>query len=329
MTVGVVGALGPDSFAENILSGLESIGLSGAWLGSTHLRFRSRVANSAWDYASLASHRFASTAQGDIPRNAGKANCQLVISVDPGLLPETVARLRGTGIPAVFWFPDPAGSVGRHLWLAAPYERIYLKDPALTHHLASLTGVDVQYLPEACNPLWHRATERDRPGDDPRLLMVGSMYPARLLLLNRLRRDGVPVTIHGPSPRGFLPRQLTSELHFGAPLYRGAKARRFRRALGVLNSMHPTEMNSVNARLFETAGCGGASITEYRPGLRELFEPGSEVLTFNTYEELVRAVRALEDDPSLAQRIGDAASARAHREHTYAHRLTRILTEVL
>lgn len=33
----------------------------------------------------------------------------------------------------------------------------------------------------------------------------------------------------------------------------------FREAAGVLNNLHPAEMNSVNARLFEATAAGGPS----------------------------------------------------------------------
>ena len=96
----------------------------------------------------------------------------------------------------------------------------------------------------------------------------------------------------------------------------------------MLNTLHPAEVEGVNARLFEAAGCGAAVLTEFRPVLPDLFNIDHEVLTFNDFDELVDQATRLLNEVGLGQRLGDAAALRAHRDHTYDVRLAAILERV-
>jgi spore maturation protein CgeB len=117
------------------------------------------------------------------------------------------------------------------------------------------------------------------------------------------------------------------ELYAKRSVFRQEKARTFRQATAVLNNLHPSEMASVNCRLFEATGSGAAVLTEYRDALPDLFDMGSEVLAFSRFDELMKHWNALVDDPELGTRIGDAAAKRALADHTYQHRLKVILTD--
>jgi spore maturation protein CgeB len=97
----------------------------------------------------------------------------------------------------------------------------------------------------------------------------------------------------------------------------------------VLNTLHPAELAGVNARLFEAAGCGAAVLTEFRPALPDLFDIDNEVLAFRDFDDLVFQATRLLNDATLARDLGNSASQRAHRDHTYDLRLNRILETVL
>jgi spore maturation protein CgeB len=98
--------------------------------------------------------------------------------------------------------------------------------------------------------------------------------------------------------------------------------------VAVLNNLHPAEDAGMNCRLFEAAASGAVVVTEERVGLRDLFAPGEEVLTFDTYDGLVTTLRGLLGDSAVGLPVADAAASRAHREHTYEHRLTSILDDL-
>jgi spore maturation protein CgeB len=76
-------------------------------------------------------------------------------------------------------------------------------------------------------------------------------------------------------------------------------------------------------RVFEAAGAGACLISDAWTGLDEFFAVGSEVLAAGDGEEVVEHLNAL--SPERARQIGAAAYRRVLAEHTYAHRVERVL----
>jgi len=326
MRIGVVGRLEPDMFGANVVDGVHDAGHVAVPLGPVRASRRSRVATRVADLALHALPRLDQRAQRRIVRAAADAACELVISVDARLIPESVAALRRNGARVAFWFPDAVVNLGRALMLMAPYDALFFKEPHLVDRLKALLDLPIFYLPEACNPRFHRPTVP--AGTEPCLVIAGNMYPSRVRLFERLIAKGIPLRAYGAA----IPRWITDSpvhgIHAGRPVWAEEKARVFRSAAGVLNNLHPGEVAGVNARLFEAAGCGAAVLTEFRPAVPALFAPGEEVLTFRDFDELVEQASRLLHEPGLTAQLGDAAARRAHRDHTLAQRVTAIIEKV-
>ena len=255
------------------------------------------------------------------------ADCEVIINIDSHLSPDAVTMLRKHGVRVAFWFPDCVLSMGRSLMLLAPYNALFFKEPHLIERLRSTLGLPAYYLPEACNPRWHK---RAGPaGGEPYLVVAGNMYPSRVTLLERLMDENIPVKIYGPKFPRWITAPRARSVHTGVYLAREEKKRVFRSAAGVLNTLHPAEIRGVNARLFEAAGCGAAVLTEFRPVVPDLFTVGDEVLAFNDFDELIQQATLLLNDSGLGARLGGAASVRAHRDHIYELRLSAILERVM
>jgi spore maturation protein CgeB len=238
-------------------------------------------------------------------------------------MPSVVRDLRRGGVKVALWFPDALLNMGRQLMLLAPYNAVFVKEPHLVDSLGAMLDLPLFYLPQACNPRHHRPLAT--PGTDPCLVMAGNMYPSRMRLLERLLAAGIPLRIYGPRfPRWAGPTPLR-EVHAGRSVFAAEKAQVFRSAAAVLNTMHPSEINGVNLRLFEAAGCGAAVLTEFRSTIPSLFSIGQEVLAYRDFDELVEQATRLLTEPGLGPKLGDAAAARAHADHTYDKRLAVIL----
>jgi spore maturation protein CgeB len=114
----------------------------------------------------------------------------------------------------------------------------------------------------------------------------------------------------------------------GRYIVREEKSRVFGEALACLNTFSLAEGNSLNCRAFEIAGAGGLHVMEARPIVNECFDPGKEVLTFSTFEELIDHLSRAGEAPREMESIRADAARRALSEHTYRHRIERILALV-
>lgn len=325
MRIGIIGPTWPDSFAANVIEALSVMGHDPVSLGSSYSLgglYTTRFAGAIRPLLPALDERM----QERIVRTALGNECEIVINLEQRLMPGVVERLRGHGAKVALWFPDPLTNLGRQLVLLAPYDALFFKEPHLVGRLRALLDLPVFYLPEACNPRWHRPLAV--PGTEPHLVIAGNMYPSRIRLLERLMASGIPLRLYG----GNFPRWVRGtplrEVHAGRCIFQEEKARIFGSAAAVLNTLSLGEIDGVNARLFEAAGSGAAVLTEFRPTLPELFDIGDEVLAFSDFDELVTQAERLLADPGRSVKLGDAAALRAHEDHTYEKRLAVILEKL-
>jgi spore maturation protein CgeB len=156
-------------------------------------------------------------------------------------------------------------------------------------------------------------------------MIAGNLYYYRQEILQQLGEFDLKIW---GSPTDWLVDRLGSR-HQGRPVYGDEKAKAARAAKICLNTLHYAEINSLNCRAFEIAGCGGFQLVSGVPVLAEHFEPGEELATFATIDELIEKARYYLSHPDEAARIARNGQLRAHRDHTYEKRLEQIITLML
>lgn len=326
MRVGVVGPVGPERFADNVGDALHRMGHVVTQLGPARARSGSGAVSRAAAVVREALPGLDSRVQHRIVRTALAQGCEVIINVDLRLMPDAVSRLKRGGARVAFWFPDHVANLSRQLMLLAPYDALFFKDPHIVERVRATLGLPVYYLPEACNPRWHRPLVP--AGTEPYLVMLGNMYPYRVRLLERLIAKGIPLKLYGDGFPYWIGESSARAAHTGRCIFRAEKANVFRSAAGVLSTMHPAEIAGSNGRLFQAAGSGGAVLTEFRPAVPELFAVGQEVLAYHDFDDLLGQATRLLNEDGLTARLGDAATRRAHRDHTHDLRVARILEKI-
>jgi hypothetical protein len=321
MRIGVVGPVFPDSFADNVADSLRRMGHDAVALGSTYRTNSSRV-GAALTQLAQSSPTASLRLQRSIVARATSRRYDVVITVEGTLMPEAVRQIRDNGSTLALWFADAVSSLGRQFMFLGEYDLICFKDSELVRRCRAMLDAPVLHLPEACNPSWHRPTD---VAIEPVVVVAGNMHPYRLRFLERLVQAGIPLRLYGPRWPRWLRSELLAPLYTGEYLARDDKARVFRAAGAVLNTLHPGELASVNCRLFEAAGCGAAVLTETRPDLDEMFDVEKEVEAFDSVDEAVDRLRWMLGHPDEARAMGDRAAERAHVEHTYDVRLDTLL----
>jgi spore maturation protein CgeB len=98
--------------------------------------------------------------------------------------------------------------------------------------------------------------------------------------------------------------------------------------LNLHSSVHTDRLVSggdfVNPRTFEVAACGAFQLVDERGLLPELFAP-DEMATFRDLDGLREGIRHFLTHPEERRAYAEKARQRVLREHTYAHRMQRLL----
>jgi spore maturation protein CgeB len=79
-----------------------------------------------------------------------------------------------------------------------------------------------------------------------------------------------------------------------------------------------------NMRLFETTGVGACLVTDWKENLKELFEPGKEVVTYRSAAECIEKIKWLLDNPLERENIARAGQNRTLHDHTYERRAAEL-----
>jgi spore maturation protein CgeB len=328
MRIFVVGAnYGPDSMEKHVLAALTGMGhivqaynardiIAGAFPGV-------RIINAL-------AGRFLREPE----RLQEKTICHAVDIFQPDLVltllgsmlsPKTIAKMRHvTRAKIVCWCQDQMTTLGRQYLLGAEYDHVFVKDHYLVDLFKAMLGIDVHYLPEACNPKVHRAmpvgeAEQREYGCD--ICTYGNLYYYRQTIMQSLA--AYDVKIWGNVPDWLINRVPGMVMNRG--IYEIEKAKALSAARITLNTLHFGEINGLNARAFETAGCGAFQLMSASPAIGEHFEIGKEVETFSDRHELLSKVEHYLQRPEEVARFRVAAETRAHRDHTYELRLGELL----
>lgn len=253
----------------------------------------------------------------------------LVLNVDYRLAYPIVAGLRAlTGAPVAFWFPDSPGNVRKETYLFAGYDALFFKDSVMVERYRKTLGLNAHFLPQGCNPRWHRPVgPLAGPARPPSVVVAGNMYATRFVLVEELVRRGLDVKVWGSSWSRWLPANERVRAGYqGRPVFREEKARTFRSASVVLNNVASHEGDGLNTRLFEAAACGSIVLSEFRARLPEFFEIGSEVSAYEDLDGLERTARELSEmSHADREKMAAAASQRAHADHSYGRRFEQLL----
>jgi spore maturation protein CgeB len=90
----------------------------------------------------------------------------------------------------------------------------------------------------------------------------------------------------------------------------------------------PKTVEQIKGRNFEIPLAGGFQLTNYVIGLEQYLKIGEEVAVFTTPEDCVTQIAAyLADEPGRARLIS-AGRERVIKEHTYLHRVEKILEKI-
>lgn len=245
--------------------------------------------------------------------------------------PEAVVVVKGDTLGEEFW--DAVHGLPRITWLYDEVRRTGWTIDRLSEvgPLATYSGLDdldfeaadlnSRHLPLAYD---HRLVPTPTGRRTADISFIGARYPAREHVLTALHDQGVPVRAHGrdwsshPVDRLRTWRLSTPDVPAGRDIPRATAYDVMAASAATLN-LHG-DQDGFTMRTFEAAGVGAVELLD-RTDVEGLYDPGTEVLTWSTPEELAELCRRVLTDSAWTDTIRTAARARTLAEHTFDHRV--------
>jgi spore maturation protein CgeB len=261
---------------------------------------------------------------------------QLVVNQGMTLDPATVRRVREAGIRTVDWFSDYPAEFERGLEAAPAYDAFHIASSWAAARHREAGHANAHWLPFGCDPRAHGALASTPSAEVSRwsrrrIVMVGSHYPERQILLRHLR--GLPVDIWGPGWERAAADPHVAPMIRGGALRPGAWRDLYAGAAAVLNihygAFGPPFVSGdmANTRVFEIPACGALQIVDRQRDILRLFREEEEFLGFGSGEELRVRVEQVLADPAAFRGIASAGRRTVLSEHTYVDRVRVLLGE--
>ena len=169
------------------------------------------------------------------------------------------------------------------------------------------------YMTEGANPEIHKPYDVEKSID---VSFVGQCYGNRPAIIQALKDRGITVEAFGDGwPNGSLSTEEMVRIYSRSKINLG-----FGGVAGHRGTF------CLKGRDFEIPMSGGLYFTEHSPELERVFKPGKEILTYQTFDELVTKIQYFLAHPDEADSVRQAGALRARAEHTWEMRFEKIFT---
>jgi spore maturation protein CgeB len=250
----------------------------------------------------------------------------LVLVVGNGLLSaDTASELRrGSSAKWVQLLDEDVAQPDEASSEAMAYDHVFVGSTGGLSRLQQRGIVHGHYLALGCDPSVHKPL-RARGVFRANVVFAGAASNRRERLLTELVEFGL--ALWGPGWRrtglkDYCRGELPNHEDF-VRAYAGATV-----AVNVHRSGpedRTGDSTGVNRRTFELAAIGVTQVVDARPDLPQHFEEGTEVLIYNTPEELKGQVKRAVQEDKYRERLAGNARQRALRHHTYMHRMADLI----
>ncbi len=244
-----------------------------------------------------------------------------------------LARLRQLNIPIAFWFVEDFRTLKYWDRVAPYYDYFFTIQRGEFHERLGKAGARcVAYLPQAAAPLHHKPlalSTEDKKLHGSDLSFMGAGYNNRRAFFSGLldydfkiwgtEWDLASVVGQRVANKN---RRLNPEEYI--KIFNASKIN-LNLHSSIMDSGIDPKGDFVNPRVFELAACGAFQITDMRGELPALMQPGKEIETFSSLEELREKIDHYLIHPEGREAIAHAGRERALEDHTFERRMEEML----
>ena len=249
---------------------------------------------------------------------------------------ESLADFKRMNIPVAFWFMEDYNVLTYWKTFAPLYDHFFVIQRGTFSTILDQMGVNHHYLPLAAEPDVHKPlqlspSEQTEYGSD--LSFVGAGYPNRRQFFSSLLEEdfklwGTEWDLNSPLARVLQRNGGRISTEDCVKIFNASKININLHSWMDFNGINPNG-DFVNPRTFEIAAAGGFQLTDPRSELNQLFDIGTELITFSDFADFQRKKEHYLSHPDETASIAENARRRVLAEHTYRHRMQEVLRVVL
>ncbi|VAX21658.1 hypothetical protein MNBD_NITROSPINAE02-787 [hydrothermal vent metagenome] len=253
------------------------------------------------------------------------------------LSPALLGRIKALGAPVVFWFVENYRTLPYWKSVAPHYDYFFgIQKGEFLDELIKAGAPYCGYLPQAADPATHRPLKLS-PGDKKkygaRISFMGAGYPNRRKFFASLL--DLPLKVWGTE--WDLSTPLGGRVQNGNRRLQPEEYIKIFNASQINLNLHSSltsvgvdpMADFVNPRTFEVAACGAFGLVDRRDELGEMLKVGEEIITFDDSDDLREKIAFYLDHPEEREAIAKAGMKRTLKEHTFTHRMARMMGIVL
>lgn len=232
--------------------------------------------------------------------------------------------------PLVTWWVDDPWRSPAFLPAFAVFDHVFIFDRSYVPRLTQLGARRVHFLPCACDETIYRPRplprwQRRQLGCD--VAFVAWYFPERGPIVRALIEGGLNVGVWGGHwDRPEAQRALDGTAVLRGPAVSDQVAVKIYNACKIGLNVHQEQSRraGLNTRTFELLASGVFELVDRVGGMEELLAPGTEVVCYDSPDEVRRLAGWYLNEPDERSRIARRGRARVLEEHTYVCRMRRL-----
>ncbi len=220
---------------------------------------------------------------------------------------------KSTGCTLIHWCSDDSWKFEQQSrYIASYFDYMITTYPEFETRYKEL-GTKVIVSGWGCPDAWLRTPESEQIKYD--VSFVGTAHGDRKEYIKNLKNFGIEVECFGKGwPSG--------------PVDAGKIPSIFNQSRINLNFANSVGDNQIKARTFEVPGSGGFLLTDYTPGLEDVFEIDRELVTFKGIKECSEKIKYFLNSNEERSQIANNGYRKVLSEYSYKKRMKTILEQV-